>query len=160
MRWRRRRCRRIPQLRMPKRWWMGQPGPRPSRSREPVDRELYELLTELGRAGYLVHSYRITDDGPEVLALVLDRGECADVFILHDDRRAYSYRTPSGTGQDVLAPAQVFWDCPGKPARAARALLALRTPGNQGAPTVLYPAQTGLCLPAERRGPNHTVLKR
>jgi hypothetical protein len=125
-----------------------------------MDSELYELLTKLGRAGYLVHSYQINHDGPEVLAMVLDRDQCADVFILHDDRRAYTYRTPSGAGQDVLDPAQVFWDCPGKPVRAARALLALPAPGDKAAPTVLYAAQTGLCLPAEQRGPNHTVRKR
>src|SRR5690349_3299633 len=125
-----------------------------------MDRELYELLTELGRAGYLVHSYRVNHDGPDALAMVLDRGQCADVFILHDDRRAYSYRTPKGADQDVLDPTQVFWDCQGKPVRAARALLALRAPGDKGAPTVLYTAQTGLCLPTERRGPNRTARKR
>lgn len=125
-----------------------------------MDRELYELLNQLSRAHFMVHSYRIDNDGPEVVAMVLDRGGCADVFILHDEMRAYSYRTPTGAGQDVLNPAQVFWDCPGKPVRALRALLDLPAPGEKAAPTVLYAPQPNLCLPAERRGADLTVRSR
>jgi hypothetical protein len=125
-----------------------------------VDHELYELLTDLGLRGFLVHSYQIDHDGPMVVAMVLDRAGCADVFILHHEHRAYSYRTPSGDGRDVLNPAVVFWDCPGKPVRALRALLALPAPGETGGNTVLRVPQARLCLPAERRGPNLTIRRR
>lgn len=125
-----------------------------------MDTELYEVITEVGRAGFLVHSYQADHDGPLVVVMVLDRGDCADVVILHDERRAYAYRTPSGNGQDVLDPEQVCWDCPGKPARALRAVLDLPAPGAKAAPTVLYAPQRGLCLPVERRGAALTVRRR
>jgi hypothetical protein len=125
-----------------------------------VDNELYEVITEVGRAGFLVHSYRIDRDGPLAVAMVLDRGDCADVVILHDERRAYAYRTPTGDGQDVLDPDQVCWDCPGQPVRALRAVLGLAAPGENAAPTVVYAPQPGLCLPAERRGAKLTIRRR
>lgn len=125
-----------------------------------MDTELYEVISEVGRAGFLVHSYRIDHDGPLVVAMVLDRGDWADVVILHDERRAYAYRTPAGNGQDVLNPTEVCWDCPGKPVRGLRAVLDLPAPGEGAAPTVLYAPQSGLCLPVERRGARLTVRRR
>lgn len=125
-----------------------------------MDRELYELLTEFGREGSLVHSYQVDRDGPMVVAMVLDRAGCADVFILHDEHRAYAYRTPSGDGWDVLNPAVVLWDCAGKPVRALRALRDLPEPGESDGRIVLRAAKSRLCLPAERRGPNLTIRKR
>jgi hypothetical protein len=125
-----------------------------------VDRELYELLTELGRAGFVVHSYQVDQTGPWVVAMVLDRDGCADVFILHDEHRAYAYRTPSGDGRDVLNPTVVLWDCPGKPVRALRALRELPEPGERDGRIVLRAANTRLCLPAEQREPNLTIRKR
>jgi hypothetical protein len=125
-----------------------------------VDTELYEVITEVGRAGFAVHSYRIDHDGPLVVAMVLVRGGYADVVVLHDEHRAYAYRTPTGAGWDVLDPTQVCWDCPGKPVRALRAVLDLPAPGEQAAPTVLYVPQSGLCLPVARRGALLTVRHR
>ncbi|MPZ86281.1 MAG: hypothetical protein GEV28_40295 [Actinophytocola sp.] len=125
-----------------------------------MDAELYESLTELGRAGYLVHTYQVDHDGPMVVAMVLDRGGCADVFILHDEHRAYAYRTPNGAGRDVLNPAVVFWDCPGKPVRAGRALLDLPAPGEKDVRIVLRAPKSRLCLPVERRGPNLSIRRR
>lgn len=125
-----------------------------------MDTELYEVITEVGRAGFLVHSYRIDHDGPLVVTMVLDRGNCADVVILHDQRRAYAYRTPSGNGADVLDSTQVVWDCPGKPVRAVA-----RRAGPAGARRarrahLLYAPQTGLCLPAARRAAKLTIRRR
>jgi hypothetical protein len=125
-----------------------------------MDNELYELFTDLGLAGFLVHSYQVDHDGPMVVAMVLDRAGCADVFILHDERLAYAYRTPRGDGRDVLNPAIVCWDCPGKPMRAGRALLDLPAPDEKDVRTVLRPPQARLCLPPERRRPNLTIRRR
>ena len=125
-----------------------------------MDRELYQLLTEFGRRGFVVHSYQVDDVGPLVVAMVLDRDTCVDVFILHDEHRAYAYRTPSGDGRDVLNPAVVLWDCGGKPVRALRALRDLPKPGEHDGQIVLRAANTQWCLPAERRGPNLTIRKR
>lgn len=125
-----------------------------------MDRQLYELLTGLGRKGFLVHQYQIDHDGPVAVVFVLDRAGYADVFILHDEHRAYAYRTLSGDGRDVLYPAVVVWDCPGKPARAARALLDLPPPGEPDIRIVLRVPKSRLCLPPERRGPNLTIRKR
>lgn len=125
-----------------------------------MDRELYELLTELGRRGFMVHSYQVDRVGPMVVAMVLDRPGCADVFILHAEHLGYSYRTPRGDGRDVLYPGVVCWDCPGKPVRAGRALLALPAPGEKSTRTVLRIPRTRLCLPPERRGPNLTIRRR
>lgn len=125
-----------------------------------MDDELFEVLEQLGRAGYLVHSYKIDHDGPLVVAMVLHRTGCADVFILHHEHCAYSYRTPRGAGRDVLNPAVVYWDCPGKPARAARALLSLAPPAERPVRTVLRAAQARWCLPPERRGRNLTIRTR
>lgn len=125
-----------------------------------MDNALYELMTDLGRAGFLVHSYQIDRDGPLAVAAVKDRAGCADVFILHGEHLAYAYRTPRGDGRDVLNPAVVFWDCPGKPVRAGRALLDLPMPGVRDVRIVLRPAKSRLCLSAERRGPNLTIRRR
>ena len=126
-----------------------------------MDPELYGLMTDLGRAGYLVHSYRLDRDGqPEIVAATLRRGAYADVLILHGVTRAYAFRTPAGDGQDVLDPSQVYWDIAAKPVRAIKALLALPAPGTSAAPRVLYAPQSGLCLPAEQRGAPLSVRRR
>jgi hypothetical protein len=127
-----------------------------------MERDVFELLRQLSRARFVVHSYRISNDGPEVVAMVLNRGDCADVLILHHELCAYSYRTPTGDGRDVLDPEEVLWDCAAKVERAARALLELPEPGKDAAPTVLYrpaPAHKALVLPAERRGANLTIRR-
>lgn len=125
-----------------------------------MDAELYGLMTELGRRGYMVHNYQLDQDGPLAVAAVLRRGTCADVLILHDEHRAYAYRTSAGADQDVLDPTEVMWDCPAKPVRALNALLALPKPGAPAAPTVPYPPQSGLCLPAAPRGEPMTMRRR
>jgi hypothetical protein len=126
-----------------------------------MDRELYEALTALGRAGFLIHSYQLDrDNRPDIVAGVLNRGAWADVVILHGETRAYALRTPRGEGRDVLYPTEVSWDCAAKPARAITALLALPAPGPHGTRTVLYPPQSGLCLPPEQRSPKLTIRTR
>jgi hypothetical protein len=126
-----------------------------------MDPELYEALTALSHAGFLVHQYRLDrDDRPEIMAATRDRGAWTDVLILHGQTRAYAFRTPNGEGRDVLNPTEVSWDCAAKPARATNALLALPAPGEKAAPTKLYPPQSGLCLPVEQRAAKLTVRKR
>src|SRR3989442_1009806 len=126
-----------------------------------MDPELYQALTALGRAGFLIHQYRLDrDNRPEIMAATLNRGAWTDVLILHGETRAYAFRTPNGDGRDVLDPTEVSWDCAANPARAPNALLALPLPGQSAAPTVLYPPQTGLCLPIEQRAPRATLRKR
>lgn len=126
-----------------------------------MNNALYEVMTDLGRAGFWAHQYQLDHGGPLAFAMVLARVGCADVFILHDEHLAYAYRTPSGDGRDVLYPAVVLWDCPGKPVRAGRALLDLPAPGERTeVRLVMRPAKSRLCLPPERRGPNLTIRKR
>lgn len=123
-----------------------------------MDPELYELMTELGRTGYVIRTYQLDQNGPLAVAAVLRRVLCADVVILHDEHRAYCFRTPTDNGQDELDPAAVMWDCAAKPVRALRALLGLPLPGVPGAPTVTYAPQSGLCLSAVRRGEPMTFV--
>lgn len=119
-----------------------------------MNAELFGLLAELGRAGFDMDNYVLDRPGhPTVVAGVLNHhdGDCADVIILYAEGLAYAFRAPVGDSRDVLAPAEVFWDCPGKAVRAIRAVLALPTPSAEDAPRALYPPKPQLCLPAAVR---------
>lgn len=117
-----------------------------------MDAELYKLLTELGRAGYMVHTYQIHQALPNVVAAVRVWDGCADVVIIYADDCAYACRTPAGPGRDVLDPSEVYWQVAGMPARALGDLLALAAPGHEGAPKALTPVMKGFGLPAGKRG--------
>jgi hypothetical protein len=125
-----------------------------------VDFELYELLTEVGRAGFLTDTYRVNQFGPEVMAAVRGRGDCADVVVMYGRDHAYAYRTPTGDGIDELDPAQVFWWYGAPPVPALRKLLDLPAPGEPHAPTDLTDAPPGAGLPADRRGTPVRIRRR
>jgi hypothetical protein len=126
-----------------------------------MDAELYDLLTGVGRAGYVMHYYGVDRDGnPDVLAAVLKRDGYADVVILHGETCAYAFRTPRGGGCDLLDPERVCWDIAARPQRTLTALLDLPAPGETAAPTVLYRPQQGLCLPAGQRRESLRLRKR
>lgn len=116
--------------------------------------ELQLLLDWLGRCGYLIHQFdHDGHNGPATVAGVLDWGDCLDVVILRDEKRAVAYRMPAEPGADALAPTAVFWSYASCPVWTLRALLTLAQPGHPDAPATLTVAPKGLGMPGEHRLP-------
>jgi hypothetical protein len=103
----------------------------------------YELMTELGRAAFLVHTYQVNQFGPEVMATVRDRCACADVAVMYGGHHAFTYRTPTDDGIDELEPAPVSWWHGAPPVQALRKLLDLPRARRTSTPTDLTDALPG-----------------
>jgi hypothetical protein len=113
--------------------------------------ELAALIERIGKNGFLLHSFQGDRHGPDVFAAVRDFGDTADVMIMFDADRAVAYRTPTGPGIDIFAPAQVFWSYASGAVWTLRALLTVAAPGHPDAPAELTPAPRGLGVPCEWR---------
>ena len=122
----------------------------------PVERddpELDALLELLGRSGFLIHRFGQDHHGPVLLAAVREYGECADVVVLYDAEHAVAWRTPAGSGTDVLSPAHVFWSYAASAVWTLRSTLTLALPGHSDAPATLVPAPPGVGLFGGARRP-------
>jgi hypothetical protein len=105
--------------------------------------ELDALLEVAGKRGFVWHVFRANRTGPDVLAGVLQRPGCADVFVISDAECAHAYRMPSGPESDVFAPRDVFWWYGGNPVWTLRTVLTLPEPGRPEAPAMLAPPPPG-----------------
>ena len=113
--------------------------------------ELAVLIERIGKNGFFLHSFQGDRHGPDVLAAVRDFGGTADVMIMFDAERACAYRTPTGPGVDIFAPAHVFWSYASSAVWTLRALLTVAAPGHPDAPAELAPSPPGLGVPQEWR---------
>jgi hypothetical protein len=116
----------------------------------PVIDELNALLEEAGKRGFLWHLFRSNQHGPDVLAGVFQWPDCADVFVLTDERHAHAYRMPTGPHSDVYVPGEVFWWYQSSPVWTLRAVLTLPEPDHPDTPTALAAAPPGSGIPGDR----------
>lgn len=112
--------------------------------------ELDALLEKAGKQGYLWYLFRTDHHGPEVLAGMLQRPGCADVFVLAGAGYARAYRVPTDPDSDVFAPQDVLWWYGATPVWTLRCLLTLPEPGHPEAPTARTPAPPGLGISGDR----------
>jgi ferric iron reductase protein FhuF len=68
------------------------------------------LINEAGKRGFRWHLFRVDENGPEVLAGVLQWPSCADVVVLIDDHKSHAYRVRTvDPDVEVFAPVWVHW---------------------------------------------------
>ncbi|MDV6012422.1 hypothetical protein [Haloechinothrix sp. LS1_15] len=94
---------------------------------------LEELLGELRRRRWTLLRWG-SPVNPELLAAIAERHGCADVVILRAEEDATGYRATSWGASSVLTPRTVSYQYHATAVWTLRAMLALPSPGAEGAP--------------------------